>query len=139
MLLDKDLEQLKSKGISPEMLDVQIENFKRGFDFVELEAPATPEDGLLVISEEERKALLTYFEEEMKNRSALKFVPASGAASRMFKALFEFYEKLQNGNEVDQLFEDEGFNSPYQFFENLEKFAFYPPVKEDTFGAWFRT
>lgn len=125
MFSEKDIKQLVDKGITPEMVEFQINNFKRGFDFVELDSPATPKNGLLVLKDQEANEMVQFFDEEMKDLSALKFVPASGAASRMFKSLFEFLESYRNGIPVDQLLADKSFNSPANFFEKLSQFAFY--------------
>jgi hypothetical protein len=130
MLQEKDYQQLKKKGISPELVQLQIENFKRGFEYMKLEAPAIPGDGLIALDEDQVKALLELFAEQMKEKSALKFVPASGAASRMFKALFEFFELVNSGKDQNALLEEKGFNSPYNFFSSLNKFAFYTLLQD---------
>lgn len=137
MFEQKDIIQLQAKGITPEMVETQISNFKRGFDYINLVKPATPDDGLVVLNSNETKEMAEYFDKRMKELTSLKFVPASGAASRMFKSLFEFYEKLQKDISIDELFRDKGFNSPYNFFDSIKKFAFFPELKKQLSSAGY--
>jgi len=129
MLTQQDLKQIQSKGIDLETFEEQIENFKRGFPFIDLVAPATLEDGIKSFTETEIKALEKTYNYEAPDRSVLKFVPASGAASRMFKHLFTFREQLKGTTDDKKLLEsDKGFNSVYHFFTHLKNFAFYPEL-----------
>jgi len=89
---DKDLKQLEEKGISKEKVLNQIETFKEGIPFVHLEKAAVVGEGISRFSDDEQKAMIAYFEANRKKLSLLKFVPASGAASRMFKAMFNFID-----------------------------------------------
>ncbi|MBO6238318.1 MAG: DUF4301 family protein, partial [Bacteroidales bacterium] len=68
-------------------MNAQIERFRKGFPWLEIVAPATPARGIEVLSEEQQDAAVRYAEQaEVHGRC--KFVPASGAASRMFKDIF---------------------------------------------------
>ena len=116
MFSQKDLEQFKEKKIDISRVEEQIENFKKGFEYVKLTAAATPGKGLISPSEEEALKLAEYFENEAKSLQVLKFVPASGAASRMFKHLFEFKEKLENGQPVEKLLRIKVSTLPITFF-----------------------
>jgi hypothetical protein len=130
MFSEKDLLQFKNKGISAETVNLQIANFKSGFPYINLFAAATKEYGLKVLNEEEEHDLLEAYEELMGEKDVVKFVPASGAASRMFKHLFEFFESYENNEEGHALFnKEQSFNSVYYFFQNIEKFAFYQDLK----------
>jgi len=131
MFTDKDLEQIKNKGIDIETVQHQIESFKKGFPPIHLHAAAIPGKGIHRYSAEEAQDLSNYFDTHFKDYEILKFVPASGAASRMFKTLFEFHESY-NGTESDlnNYNKDQSFNSPYNFFKNIEDFAFYQQLKE---------
>jgi len=129
MLTQQDLKQIQSKGIELETFEEQIENFKYGFPFIDLVAPATLEDGIKKFSETELKSLEKTYNYEAPDRSVLKFVPASGAASRMFKNLFSFREQLTGTESDQQLLEsDKGFHSVYHFFSEIKNFAFYPEL-----------
>lgn len=125
MLSPQDLQQLKQKGIDPPQIDLQIENFKKGFPFVDLMAPATKGNGVQVFDEIEINRLAEYYNLHGPNSEVVKFVPASGAASRMFKHLFEFMGSYTGSDEdLKKLDEDKGFNSVYNFIKNIRKFAF---------------
>lgn len=126
MYSDKDIKQFQAKGISLEEIDKQISNFKVGFPYINLAAAATKEFGLKVFAEREKKDLLANYKSLMNNKDIIKFVPASGAASRMFKHLFEFAEAYKINEKGEELFnKDTGFNSVHYFINNIGKFAFY--------------
>lgn len=117
MLNAKDLEQLKAKGISEAQIEEQLSCFVKGFPFLEIAASASVEKGIWVISKEEQATYMDAWDAYLaKNKKIVKFVPASGAASRMFKNLFEFLSA--DYNEPTNAFEQ-------KFFNEITKFAFY--------------
>ncbi len=139
MFTEKDIQQIKSKGISPETVERQIERFKTGFPFIRLAAPAVPGNGLLSFDEKEAKELEAFFDEFKEDDEILKFVPASGAASRMFKKLFAFRQTFSGTKEeIDRLEKENELQSLGFFFKNLRKFAFYDvlakTLKKDGFN-----
>ena len=85
----KDLKQINAKGIDPKQAENQLESFKKGFPYMKLVSPCIPNRGITIFSEKE---LLAYAENFNQNNDVTitKFVPASGAASRMFKDVFKF-------------------------------------------------
>lgn len=114
MLTPQDKEQLTKKGISEAQIAEQLKCFETGFPYLKLEAAASLGQGVIA---PEKDAYLAAWEEYKKGESTIvKFVPASGAASRMFKNLFEFL-----GGENDSPTSD--FEK--KFFDNITKFAFY--------------
>lgn len=130
MFTEKDLQQIQNLGIDPKTVTKQIENFKNRFPFIRLAAPATTENGLFSFTEEETKNLETFFNKNKDDYEILKFVPASGAASRMFKHLLAFQNDFTGtAEEIAALEEDKDFNSVGYFFRNLKKFAFYKSLK----------
>ncbi len=130
MLTPKDIEQLEQKGITPEQIESQVENFRKGFPYVKLVAPATKDNGIRVFDEPETDSLATYYGKNGPKHNLLKFVPASGAASRMFKHLFEFMETYKGTpDDIRKLEADKSFNSVYHFLENIRKFAFYEDLR----------
>ncbi len=138
MLNKKDLKQIKNKGIVPETVEKQIDHFKKGFPYINLVAPATKEKGLHCYSEVEVAGLAAHFDEHVADYELLKFVPASGAASRMFKVLFEFMESYSGTPEDIEKYEaDKSFNSPWNFFTNIHKFAFYNQLKQSLKNAGY--
>ncbi len=131
MFTEKDLEQIKEKGLNVEDVEKQIANFKQGFPFIKLVAAATPENGLYSFNDAEARELSEFFNENYEDYDILKFVPASGAASRMFKHLYEFMLKYSGSDDDIEEFEsDKGFNSVFNFFDKIENFAFYEKLKE---------
>lgn len=123
MITESDKILLEDKGITPEQFEQQLEYFRRGFPFLELVAPASAEKGVMVVSPDEEQKYLDSWDiyRENENRRILKFVPASGAASRMFKDLFAFLDASYDVPTTD--FEK-------KFFDGLHKFAFYADLDE---------
>ncbi len=117
MLSQQDLEQIALKGISEEQINVQLEEFKTGFPFLKLEAAASIGHGIEALTAEERQQMVnTWKAYKAEGKKIVKFVPASGAASRMFKDMFAF---------VDAPYDVPTTDFEKKYFDNLEKFAFY--------------
>ncbi len=116
-LSPNDLDQLKQKGISQAQIERQLDEFKTGFPFLKLEAAASIGKGIVSPSEDDIKKYIDSWNEYKKGgKKIMKFVPASGAASRMFKNLFAFLDADSDEPTTD--FEKE-------FFANISKFAFF--------------
>lgn len=127
---DKDLAQISAKGISIDVLNEQLENFKKGFPLFQLEKAATIGDGLHLIDEATVNQLVNEYDAAAKYLKVCKFVPASGAASRMFKDLFSFMETYDGSEAAKVTFEaDKSFYSPYNFIHSIANFAFYDDLK----------
>ncbi len=91
MLNENDLNLLKEKGISEETVNAQIKRFETGFPYLRLQGAATPENGITVLDEATQDEAIERWDEYLADGGeVIKMVPASGAASRMFKALFSF-------------------------------------------------
>lgn len=122
MLSTKDLQQLQAKGISETRLASQLESFEKGFPYLKLHAAASTKQGVVVPTQADmlhcNKAWERYLQ---KGHKVVKFVPASGAASRMFKNLFEF---LDGPSELP----DNDFIK--KFFSEITKFAFYKELND---------
>lgn len=117
MFLEDQL-QLEKKGISIEKIENQINRFKNGFPFLNIIKPATIKDGIIKYNDSVLNQMIAEYDKSIALGSeVVKFVPASGAATRMFKDLFEFIQ--QNTKH----FEHTDFSKT--FIENIEKFAFY--------------
>lgn len=123
MLSEKDLQQLKIKGISPEQLHNQLDHFKKGFPPVKLNRPASPDDGITLFERGKAIELADFFRQGASTKKVLKFVPASGAATRMFKDLFSWRDQLKSGVSPDKLMEKD--MAARQFFSELKNFAFW--------------
>jgi hypothetical protein len=122
MLTQDDLNLISAKGISIQQIDEQLNQFKKGFPFLPVVASASIEKGIKYIPGDEQPvfldAWLAYLEQ---NKEIVKFVPASGAASRMFKDLFEFLSS-------DRTFPDSSFEKA--FFAGIHRFAFYEELNK---------
>ena len=117
MLTAEDLKQLEEKGITLEMFKSQIERFKTGFPYLKIKSVATVGNGITKLTESEELQCIKLWDDYLNEGSkVMKFVPASGAASRMFKNLFEFASSGRNKPETD--FEK-------KFFDGIKNFAFY--------------
>ena len=91
MINEADKEQLKQKGIALEQVEKQIAQFKSGFPFADIQRPAVIGDGIMKANEADNlKYSEIYAEEVKKGKKVVKFIPASGAATRMFKSMFEY-------------------------------------------------
>lgn len=117
MFTPEDLLQIEKHGLTPDGVESQLENFRRGFPFLKVVRAASPGDGVRVLSEAEAEAAAGRYDRESARLGVVKFVPASGAATRMFKELFEFVNEDKRGKGIDTL------------LDNIEKFAFWPELK----------
>ena len=123
MFTEKDFKQFREQGIAPEEVERQLECFRRGFPFADIRRPATPGDGIIVLSMDDEDRLINLYEEKATAFNTGKFVPASGAASRMFKSLFAFYDVCVTAEKDGKRVDPPG--DVQMFFEGLERFAFY--------------
>ena len=113
----QDLEQLAARGISVEKAEAQLECFRNGFPELDIVAPASTKRGILAPKRAEQDAYIAAWEQYLKEgHKILKFVPASGAASRMFKNLFQYLE--------------DGIETPFiqEFLAHKDQFAFGPQL-----------
>ena len=133
ILTANDLQQLQQKGITQEKLQQQLRDFKTGFPFARLVAPALKGHGVLSPSSQEQEHYRKLYREEAANNKILKFVPASGAATRMFKNLYACYESLKdyrNATHQDKAPENIELKPDVQeFFDRLPDFAFYEELE----------
>ncbi len=131
MYTKSDLKQFKRRGIKPEQIENQLENFKKGFDFVQIRDAATINNGIHSLNDEQADEFIRIFEEKRNTLKMVKMVPASGSASRMFKALNTFFNTY-TGSDEDYLKyrQDKEPGSIFSFFEKLKEFPFYPHLKE---------
>ncbi|MBO4486557.1 MAG: DUF4301 family protein [Prevotella sp.] len=122
MLNNNDLQQIASRGITPEQVNHQLEQFKTGFPFLRLEAAASVGNGVLAPSAEERQRYVDRWNQyKAEGHQIVKFVPASGAASRMFKDMFAF---------VDADYDTPQTPFEREYFDGIRKFAFHKALCE---------
>ena len=90
---ESDIRQMLLRGSSPGEVEKQFSYFEKGFGFTKLVRAATIDDGIMPMNEKTVRHLVNRYDVLMRERKMLKFVPASGAASRMFKELYSYLEK----------------------------------------------
>ncbi|HOD36986.1 MAG TPA: DUF4301 family protein [Syntrophales bacterium] len=119
-LSEEDLREILERGIGEGEVRRQIGIFERGVKPVLLERPATVGDGIIRVSAHEREELLALHERAAGDGRMLKFVPASGAASRMFKD----WHGCHRSGRFDTIGQETSF------LRDLPKFAFYGDLKD---------
>lgn len=122
LFTDRDLEQIQKRGSQVADIETQISYFQQGFPFLAVKAAATVGQGIVQLDNQALETYIALFEKESTKKKLLKFVPASGAASRMFKSLFAALEEGKKDASVEQ------------FLEKVGKFAFYPSLKAVQLG-----
>ena len=123
---EKDLQQFASMGLTPEAVQRQIDNFRNGFPKTHLIDAATVDNGgILRMSDNDIRRYATAYKNLSKGKRLLKFVPASGAATRMFKDLYAFSSTYFG---VAQNFEKE-FPTVKEFLQHIRTFAFFEDLK----------
>ena len=128
---EKDIQQITDKGLTLDKVEAQIELFKTGVPFVNLTSAATINNGIVKCSEEEKAHYINYFETKGKAASISKFVPASGAATRMFKNLFKFIDEYSPEKESLNAYINRNKDTELSlFFMGMEKLPFYDKVIE---------
>ena len=126
MISDNDKKLLEEKGISEEQVERQLAQFRSGFPFADLQRPATIGDGIAKIDDNQSNTLISIYDKSINNegKKVVKFIPASGAATRMFKQMFE----VRNADSAKQ--EAMKSEKPYaQFLASLDRFAFGEKLK----------
>ena len=118
MFTKEDLQQIEQHGLTQAQVEHQIENFRKGFPYLKIVRAAATGDGVLVMSDEQIAKAEARYDEAAANIKVVKFVPASGAATRMFKELFEYINDDKRTPGIDKL------------LDNIEKFAFWPELSK---------
>ena len=126
-----DILQIEERGLNTKEVERQLAIFERGNIKVDIQEAATPGKGISVFSEEERLNYIRKFENEKSGYKLLKFVPASGAATRMFKSLHQLVDEYNPGeSDLRSYLDEKGDESLQRFFVDLEKLPFYQKALE---------
>ena len=125
LLTKQDIEQIRTRGITLEQAESQIDTFKRGFSYSRLQRPCTKEDGITVLKKSDLRRLEKIYSQAALSRRAIKFVPASGAASRMFQVLLTAMDQTAPHPALT----DTEQKDLKKFFDHLPKYAFYDDLK----------
>lgn len=130
--VERYFNSIKKKEISLQTIEHQLNLFISGVKIPELVKPCTPGDGIVQIPENQFSDLINEFNTASLSGRITKFVPASGAASRMFQKLFSVLNRFPKFSlrELKSLSEDDKeCKYVYDFLTNLKKFAFYDDMK----------
>lgn len=124
-----DFVQIYNHGISVDNIAFQLQTFENGIAKTILDRPATSDDGIVKLALEDFESYAAYFDNRKKNLTLEKFVPASGAASRMFKFLNEFLNEFDMENEtINAYINRKKTDNLRIFLAGMEKFPFYEAV-----------
>lgn len=126
-----DFADITERGVSIETIAHQLHIFKNGITKAVLKRPATINDGILELPEDKAQKYATIFDAKKDNFKLTKFIPASGAATRMFKFLIEFLEEFDPEKEtVNAFINRRKDNNLKVFLVAIEKFPFYNEIAE---------
>ena len=124
-----DFAQIQEHGILLQNIQNQLDFFKNGIAKTVLVEPATVSNGILKLSENDFQQKADFFDANKSNFKLVKFVPASGAASRMFKFLSEFLNDFDVENEsINAYVNRKKDNELLIFIVGLEKLPFFKEV-----------
>jgi hypothetical protein len=125
----KDIKQINSNDLTVEQVMTQLNYFETGIKPINLKDAATIDNGILRFNKKEQESYLNYYENNKANYSILKFVPASGAATRMFKFLFEFLKDFDSSKgSINAYINKHKVPELTLFIIGMEKFPFYSEV-----------
>ncbi len=112
-----DLQQIAKHGLSLDTVNEQMRDFKRGFDYADIVTPLTIGDGIIQMDDHTRTQGISLYDKYRSNHKIMKFVPASGAATRMFRDLYAFLDSGTSNATVDMV------------VNQIDRMAFYPDLK----------
>ena len=122
MFTESDKKQIKNHAMSVEQVEQQLEQIAHGFPFLRIKSAAATGNGIWVLDEKAQEQAENEWEKyKQEGHKIVKFVPASGAASRMFKDMFAF----MNAN-----YDTPKTNFEKEFFAGIRKFAFHHALCE---------
>lgn len=129
MFSEKDKEQIQELGLTIEKVNRQISLFKQGIPFIQLLVAATVDKGILKLSQDQIKAVISSFESRKDGIDIVSFIPASGAATRMFKFLFTFLKEYNPDKEsINSYINKNKVKELSVFLVGLEKLPFFEEV-----------
>lgn len=129
MFTNDDINAIKNTGVSFDQVVQQLETFNQGIPFVNLKKPATIGDGILQLSESSQQCYISIFDNAAEKLRTVNFIPASGAATRMFKKLIRFLEEYDYNKQSLNAFTNlKGANEIRLFLIGITKFPFFKEV-----------
>jgi hypothetical protein len=138
MFTQKDLQQIQKRGIKIDEINRQIKYFKSGFPPADIVMPATPGKGIICLTGGDEKRYQEVYRQNGPDFRITRFIPASGAATRMFKSLFSALEFLDGKTTEEQHRWIESVPEISQFLKDLPQYPFYEDLtiaEDDTPAA----
>lgn len=133
----KDIKQIEQKGLTLAQVEQQIRIFENGLAYSNLVSAATLDDGIVKLNNQSIEKYIALYEARIESLSILKFIPASGAATRMFKFLFKFLDEFNiEKNSINWYINRHKNANLSLFFIGIEKFPFFYIVKEKLLEAY---
>lgn len=133
-LNNEDVSLIREHGLSVEEVEKQVALFEKGAPYVNLARPCTVGDGIKRLSDQELGEYIRIYEHTASRRELAKFVPASGAATRMFRSLLKIsdeFERVEYGRIADLAGEKGGeYAEVLEFMNNIDKFAFFDAIRK---------
>lgn len=132
---EKDRKQIQAHGLTEDQVKKQIQVFESGAPYADLDRPCVVGDGIQRLTAEEvNEYAASYEKAAAAGRRLTKFVPASGAATRMFKALLKIsggHERIERNMIASGAAEKDGeYEEALTFIDHIEKFAFYDVLSD---------
>ncbi len=128
----EDVLQIEALGLSTQQVLGQLEMFRRGFPPTILATSAIIGNGIENLSESERKQCIDYFDSQKSKKDLVKFTPASGAATRMFKKLYQFINHYDSEQEsLKEFIERNRLFGLEEFLNGISHFAFINPLRKE--------
>ncbi len=130
----QDRRQIREHGLTEQQIAEQVALFEKGTPYVTLVRPCTVGDGILRFDRQMYDTAVLRFEEKIRHRRLTKFVPSSGAATRMFKSLIQAYVVDAQGDSSDLMARDrtdtKKNHEVMAFMNHIERLAFYPDLRQ---------
>lgn len=131
MFTETDLQQISKEGLHPDTIAEQIETFINGIPYAEIVTAASIGNGIELIEKVDQQELVDLFEEKKGDLDLVKFVPASGAATRMFGFLSRFLEEFDSGKKkLNDYLKDQSDEALRTFLVSIKEFAFVDQVRK---------
>lgn len=124
MFTERNIQQINAHGLSEAELQRQLAIFRNGIPFSEIVDSASVGNGIEAFSQKDQEYFVNLFDSKKDKLALLKFVPASGAATRMFKFLHRFLERYEPENDIDYFLQDPENKDLRTFFDSIENFPF---------------
>jgi len=133
ILTETDCDKINTMGSSAEQIYSQMKLLKKGIIYINLDRPCTINDGIRLLTDDGIKELVCFYDENIGENSLVKFVPASGAATRMFKGLISFnskYARIEKKKITKAAHEqDKSAVQMIKFMDCIKQFAFFDDLK----------